>query len=263
MHEALEVLNDAASDQPVVVIQLCGGVAKREHRRVSASGGRTRGGPRRTARTPADLERRQWRGVSERCACRLLGAEGAATRALDERRQPICRRRAHPRRHPHLLSLVQPPTRAPARAPARVRPHTTVGALDLPNREAITRLIGAVLAEQHDEWTEQRRYLGLDALARARGVLAGDTDPKEETPTLDRRPQRLTPITGSPTYTTLRGLTPATLTVMGTFITVRPSESMSAVATAPTTKVVSPRRWGCVCVGPGATSGSRTRFGRN
>jgi putative transposase len=47
-----------------------------------------------------------------------------------------------------------------------------------PNREAITRLIGAVLAEQHDEWTEQRRYLGLDVLARCRLVL-NPTQPQE------------------------------------------------------------------------------------
>jgi len=33
---------------------------------------------------------------------------------------------------------------------------------------ALIRLVGAVLAEQHDEWTEGRRYLGLDVLARSR-----------------------------------------------------------------------------------------------
>jgi hypothetical protein len=33
-------------------------------------------------------------------------------------------------------------------------------------------LVGAVLAEQHDEWAEGRRYLGLDILARSRITLA-------------------------------------------------------------------------------------------
>lgn len=44
-----------------------------------------------------------------------------------------------------------------------------------PDRGSVTRLVGAVLAEQHDEWAEGRRYFALDVLTRARLTLITDT----------------------------------------------------------------------------------------
>jgi putative transposase len=43
-----------------------------------------------------------------------------------------------------------------------------------PGRDAIIRLVGAVLAEQDDEWTESRRYMGPEILAACR--KAGNPD---------------------------------------------------------------------------------------
>jgi putative transposase len=50
-----------------------------------------------------------------------------------------------------------------------------------PDRAAIIRLVGAVLAEQHDEWADGRRYLGLDVLHRSRLTLI--TNPDHDTQT--------------------------------------------------------------------------------
>ena len=56
-----------------------------------------------------------------------------------------------------------------------------------PGRDSLIRLVGAVLAEQHDEWAEGRRYLGLDVLSRSRitaAPTATEVTPDSDLPAL-------------------------------------------------------------------------------
>jgi putative transposase len=53
-----------------------------------------------------------------------------------------------------------------------------------PDRNSMLRLVGAVLAEQTDEWADQHRYMGLEILADCRRPKEGTQGTDTETPAL-------------------------------------------------------------------------------
>jgi len=56
-----------------------------------------------------------------------------------------------------------PVTNPLERLNAKIKRRTNVAGI-LPNDRAISRLIGAILLEQSDEWALQRRYMQLEGL---------------------------------------------------------------------------------------------------
>ncbi len=54
-----------------------------------------------------------------------------------------------------------------------------------PTRGSIIRLVGALLAEQHDEWAIARRYMSLESLAQARIRAIEPNDQPQEVAALE------------------------------------------------------------------------------
>ena len=59
-----------------------------------------------------------------------------------------------------------------------------------PDRNPLIRRVGAVLAEQHDDWLEARRYLSLDLIQQAQTIGTGTTTEAVNT----QQPLEFTPI---------------------------------------------------------------------
>lgn len=63
-----------------------------------------------------------------------------------------------------------------------------------PDRTWAIGLIGAVLAEQYDDWAEGRRYLGLDVLIRSRvALIRTDATTSKGEPDTGSTPRRVLP----------------------------------------------------------------------
>jgi transposase-like protein len=115
------------------------------------------------AQDHADAAKAQWRQVADQVRTKLPKLAAL----LDEAEADVLACMSFPKEHRPKLH----PTNPLERVNGEIKRRTEVVGI-FPNEAAITRLVGAILLEQNDEWAVQRaRYMTLETIAPLRDDL--------------------------------------------------------------------------------------------
>src|ERR1700682_1750948 len=120
----------------------------------------------------AATAREQWRRVADQLRQRFP----RVAQLLDDAEDEVLAYLSFPQEHWRQIWSNHPPERLNK----EVKRRTDVVGI-LPNDRAVIRLVGAILAEQNDEWQIARRYFSAESLAKLHTVPISDPLP---TPTL-------------------------------------------------------------------------------
>ena len=109
------------------------------------------------AQDDADSAAAQWRLVADQ----LKPKAPKLAALMDEAQHDVLAYRSFPREHRQKLHSTNPLERLNG----EIKRRTNVVGI-FPNENAITRLVGAILLEQNDEWAVSRRYMTLESIAQ-------------------------------------------------------------------------------------------------
>ena len=109
------------------------------------------------AQDDADSAAAQWRLVADQ----LKPKAPKLVALMDEAQHDVLAYMSFPREHRQKLHSTNPLERLNG----EIKRRTNVVGI-CPNEDAITRLVGAILLEQNDEWAVSRRYMTLESIAQ-------------------------------------------------------------------------------------------------
>ena len=144
------------------------------------------------AQDDAQAASAQWRLVADQLRPK---APKLAT-LMDDAEHDVLAYMTFPREHRTKLHSTNPIERVHA----EIKRRTNVVGI-FPNEDAVTRLVGAILLEQNDEWAVARRYMTLESIAQTSDNLTVKRPPWQPEPT---GPTRRIPRSAPGSYTTWR-----------------------------------------------------------